>query len=277
MRLVFTLLFAGLLALAANGAQYRLDWSVVSCGGGPAVSASFRADGTAGQSAAGFVQGASLLHWVGFWAGEAPAPVVASSPAAAKLLQDGTLVSVAGTIATSATGDFEGLFYIEDPGRSSGIRVAASPSSIPALARGSVLNVIGTMSSTPDGERQLSGPIVVVVSTSVPLTPLGMNNCTLGGASFGTPPAGQAGVTRGIGTNSIGLLVRTWGRVGSAGPGFVQVDDGSGPVTVDTSTLAVPPSTGSYVTVIGIGSLYLSGSERLRLLLPRNDSDIVPM
>ncbi len=67
------------------------------------------------------------------------------------MLSDGTFVSIAGRIATSAYGDFAGFFYIEDSGRASGVRVAVSPSAIAGLERGSVVNVIGISSIYENG------------------------------------------------------------------------------------------------------------------------------
>ena len=253
---------------------YRIDWYSINSGGGTVAGGSYVMNSSVGESTAGLVSNTSYLHWVGFWAGEVPTPTVAATTAAAKLLTDGTLVSVAGKLATSAVDDFAEFFYIEDSNRTGGIRVALPPSDIPELARGSVLNVIGTMSTTADDERQISGSIVIITSTADPLTPLGIHNRSIGGGDFGTPPEGQLGVTAGSGLNNVGLLIRTWGAVVSTGEGYVQVDDGSGPVQVDTSTLASPPALYSYVSVIGVSSLHASSGNREKLLLPRADADV---
>ena len=64
------------------------------------------------------------------------------------------------------------------------------------------------------------------------------------------------------------------GRVTEVGSGYMVIDDSRGPVRVDTSTLASPPAVGSYVTVIGISSLYKTESDHIRLVLPRGDGDV---
>lgn len=271
--ILITLIITALACPVFAQSGYQVSLHSVNCGGGVVAGGSYRLDSSVGQSAAGFVCNASSLHWAGFWAGEVPNPVVALTAAAAKMHPDGTWVSLAGRIATSAAGDFAGFFYIEDPYRTSGIRIAVPPAGIAELARGGVVNVIGTLGTTADDERQIVAPIVIVTSTSQPLGPLGMPNRSLGGGDLGDPVR-QFGVTGGNGLNNIGLLIQTWGRVVAAEAGYVQIDDGSGPVTVDTTGLAVQPHQGSYVSVIGISSLYRSGSDHFRLVLPRNASDV---
>ena len=234
----------------------------------------YKLNSTVGQPAAGFTKSTSFLHWIGFWAGEVPEPEVVPDIGAAKMLPDGTFVSISGKIATTSEADFTGFFYIEEEGRFSGIRVAMPGGPVAGLLRGHVVNVIGTLTTIGD-ERQLSGPIVIIVGTHAPLAPVGMPNRTVGGGDMGSLPLGQYGVTDGVGLNTVGLLIQTWGRVTATGDGYVVVDDGSGtPVRVDTSTLASPPDSNEYVSVIGISSLYKPGADRLRLILPRGGSDV---
>ena len=256
--------------------SYELKSSTISSGGGVSTSASYKLVGTVGQPSAGFSSNANLLHWIGFWAGEVPTPKVVTNIADVKLLADGILISTTGKIVTSGVGDFSNFFYIEDPARISGIRVAAPPSAVVNIARGSVVNVIGTLGTTAFGERQLVGPLVIISSSTAPLAPLGMNNRSIGGGDLGNAHSGQIGVTGGSGVNNVGLLVSTWGRVVEVDSGYVLVDDGGGPVRVDTTTLASQPLKGSYINVIGISSLYVDTytADYLRLILPRNNKDI---
>lgn len=283
LRFRFPAVLLALLFIAACGAlaaDYKIGWYSINSGGGLGSSASYRVNATVGQAAAGFVQSASFLHWIGFWAGGVPTPTVAANLNAAKALPDGTFVSVAGKIATSASGDFANFFYIEEEGRFAGIRVAAPPGPIAGLARGSVVNVLGTLGTTAAGERQLTGPIVAVVSTHAPLKALSMNNRLVGGGDLGTPPLGEYGVTGLHEIHNVGLLIQSWGWVTEVGSGYVMISDGATvggtptPVRVDTTTLASPPGRGRFVYVVGISSLYKPGSDRLRLILPRNDADI---
>lgn len=266
---------AALTTGTANAQGYRIDWYSINSGGGVVSGGGYVMSSTVGQTAAGIVQNASYIHWVGFWHGTAATPIACATTADAKLQPDGTLVSVAGKVATSAIGDFAGFFYVEEPDRSSGIRVALSPGSVAGLARGSVVNVIGTLGTAANGERQLTGPMVVIVSTQTPLTPLGMPNRSLGGSDLGSPPSGQMGVTGGFGLNNIGLLVKTWGRVSYLPGNVLAIDDGSGVVArIDASTLNTLPPNNSFVAVTGVSSLWQSGGVRGRMLMPRATGDV---
>lgn len=283
-RLMILVLMAACATARADG--YKLDWKVVPSGGGSGTSTSYTLSATVGQPAAGFAQGTGQLHWIGFLTGEMTNPVVLPGIHAAKLMPDGTFISLAGRIATSGIGDFVDFFYVEELSRVSGIRVAAPPSAVSGLSRSSVVNVIGTLSTTPNDERQISGPIVIVASTADPLAPLSMANASTGGGD--TP--GQLGVWRwqtareddrwvrkwlpSPDLNNIGVLIQTWGKVTSTGAGFMEIDDGSGPVRVDTTTLASPPGVDNYVIVIGVSSLYKAETDHRRLVLPRGDGDV---
>lgn len=271
-------LYVTLLVLSicsAAQADYHVKWSSINAGGGTTSGSGLRVSMTLGQPAAGFTKSTGLLHWIGFWAGDVPTPTLVPTLTAAKVLPDGTFISVAGKVATSGVGDFPLFFYAEDPAACSGIRIAVPPSVVEGISRGSAVNVIGTLSTTPEGERQIAGPMVLVLYAATPPPPLGMPNRSLGGSDLGMPPLGQYGVTGGAGLNNVGLLVKTWGKVVSAGTGYVDIDDGSGPVRVDTSLLASQPVQESYIAVIGISSIYKPGEDRMRLVLPRGTADIL--
>lgn len=264
------------LTVAVHAQNNKIEWRVISSSGETRQSSVLRLTGTLGQPVVGFSIASGKQEWAGFWAVEAPAStVIVVGTHAAKLAADGTPVSASGTIATAAIGDFAEFFYIEEPNRSSGIRVAIPPSAVTDLIRGSVLDVTGTIGTTKDGERQIANPVVHVSSSITPLAPLGMPNHSLGGGSFGLPPLGQVGPTGGSGLNNIGLLVKTWGTVACLGTD-VFIDNGSGiTVKMDVSTLSSLPPDGSFVIITGISSLYNSGSDYLRLVLPRDSDDII--
>lgn len=264
---------AALLAEPA-AAQYQIKWYSINSGGGIQTGGNFRLSSSIGQSVAGYTSGGNFKQWIGFWVGDSEDALVVNNINNAKLLDDGTLVSIAGKVATTADGDFQEFFYLEEPGRSSGIRVAAPAGTVGALARGSIVNVIGKIGTTPDGERQIEAPAVVIAGSTTPLEPLFMNNKTIGGSTVGVPPLGQHGVSGGIGTNNVGLLIRASGLVTAVNGTILTVDDGSGPVQVDASTLAAPPTVGQYITVIGISSLRQAGPDRNPLVLPRDDLDV---
>ena len=270
----FVSLVALALCAAAFAQGYRIDWYSINSGGGLVTGGGYKLNSSIGQSAAGFVSNTSYLHWIGFWAGDLPEPTVPESIGAAKMLPDGTYVSISGRIATTSASDFNAFFYVEEEDRSSGIRVAVG-APVAGLLRGSVVNVIGTLGTTPEGERCLTSPIVIIAGTHTPLTPLGMPNKSVGGGDWGVPPLGQAGVTGGVGLNNVGLLIQTWGRVTEKGAGYLLITDGSGDaVRVSTAGLSTIPEVGDYISVIGISSLYRPASDRLRYVMPRGSSDI---
>ncbi len=256
-------------------AQYQINWYSTNSGGGTSSGGGYVLSGSIGQSVAGYAENAQMKHWIGFWVGDSGSATVVSKISDLKTLDDGTLVSFAGKIATSADSEYSGFFYVEESDRSSGIRVAAASGAVPALMRGSVVNVIGKLGTTAAGERQIVGPSVIIAGSTTPIAPLFMTNKAVGGGAFGSPPAGQYGVTGGAGTNNVGLLIRTSGRVTGTDGGFLLIDDGSGtPVRVDSSMLAAPPAVNDHVTVIGVSSLHKPASDRLRLVLPRDDADV---
>ena len=261
--------------------SYKIDWNSVNSGGGVMSGGGYGINGTVGQPAAGFTNSTSFLHWIGFWAGEVPTPIVVPTIAAAKLLADRTFISVSGKIATSTEGDFSGFFYLEESNRSNGIRVAFPIGAISGLVRGkSVVTVLGSMAMASAGERQIKACVIVITSTNaLAIGPLGMNNRNLGGGNLGIPPLGQYGVKDGSGLNNVGLLVTTWGRVSYVDDVYMIISDGSNSgVRVSTAQLAIPlPEPNDYISVIGISSLYmLSGSppDRVPQVLPRTDSDV---
>ena len=101
-----------------------------------------------------------------------------------------------------------------------------------------------------------------------------MNNRALGGGNLRIPPLGQYGVKDGFGLNNVGVLVKTWGRVSYVDGVYMIISDGSNSgVRVSTAQLAIPlPEPNDYISVIGIPSLYMSGSppDRVPQVLPRN-------
>ena len=62
-----TIAMALLVLVAAAGAQYRCDWSVVGMGGGEMAGSVYKCGATAGQTAAGLITGAEYWALIGFW------------------------------------------------------------------------------------------------------------------------------------------------------------------------------------------------------------------
>lgn len=176
-----------------------------------------------------------------------------------KQLPDGALTDLVGkTVSAVFTSD--GCIYVQEPDRSSGIRVATT---MTGLAVGDVLNVSGAVStrvlSGRRAERQITGAAVTKVSSGGPCDPVGMTCAAVGGAATDEIP----GVKTGTGLNNMGLLVRTAGEVTYKSGLYIFVDDGSGVenlfgTSVSTTGVmvrcAVTPavSVGDTVSVTGI-------------------------
>ena len=177
----------------------------------------------------------------------------------------------------ACTASFADGSYAEELDKRSGIRLDGVTASA-----GNIIEVIGTLSTTASGERCL---INCFYRTKDPLDigPVAMNNRTIGGGTFGTPPQGQAGVKNGSGTNNIGLLIRTWGKVVDMDPTlpaesktWFKIDDGSGVNVkcVVPSGVTIDPDW-EYVVVTGVSSCEKPASDLYRLVRVRQQSDIV--
>ncbi len=195
----------------------------------------------------------------------------------AKKLGNGSAVDLANDIVTAVTSDG---FYMEEPDRSAGIKVISTqPVNI-----GAVVDVVGTIGTAANFERIINASSVSLKPSSSVL-PLMMVNKAIGGAD--TPEynpitgAGQRGVADGVGTNTIGLLIKTSGKVTWASNGWFYIDDGS--KATDYSIFngvrvlcegIEPPAKDSMVTVTGISSMTLVENEVYRCIIVRSGSDI---
>ncbi len=191
------------------------------------------------------------------------------TPAAAKTQSDNSTVTVAGIVTTSLTdtaGNPLGYCYIEDAGRTGGLRVSGNQ-----LLGESVL-VCGTM-GTVNGERVLNNPtsIANLGAATVP-TSLFLTNKELGG---GNASQGVTGVTSGSGLNNLGLLVTTTGKITGfetvAAGTVLTIDDGFG---VGVKIANINPlstwitSAGTEVRVTGISSFWTGDGGRQAMIIP---------
>ena len=151
-----------------------------------------------------------------------------------KSLDDGKVVVVTDSI---VTGVYDGLFYIEDKDRCTGIKVISNAS----VKVNDVIGVMGTL-GTQNGEKYLGDASVTTASDSSKIAPLGMNNRAVGG------------------TLVTGLLAKTWGKVtGIAEDGsYAYIDDGSGLNDGNAEGF-----TGIRVILAGTSDLGLPGSVKL--------------
>jgi formylglycine-generating enzyme required for sulfatase activity len=185
-------------------------------------------------------------------------PVSIQRISEAKSAQQGSTITMKDKKVTST---FGGFFYVEEPDRSSGIKVL-SDKDVSAGDLASVTGQIGVF----NGERQITATSVASQADPLLLRPLGMQTPWLGEAAFGSQPA----VAAGFGLSNVGLLVRAWGRITQIGAGYLYIDDGAG-LKDGSSTLGVlnqgvrvicDPSgfaSGDYVVVTGASSCYPAG------------------
>lgn len=180
----------------------------------------------------------------------------------------------------AVTGVFSalGFAYIEETNRSSGVRLNTGAVTT-ALVEGQVATFDGVLRLAPDGEPEIYLTAVTPVGYLLnPIQPLSMSTRGIGGGAWGSYiPA----VDGGYGLHSVGLLVRTWGRVLSrdAVGMRMRIDDGSGSPTggllVDTTLYGAPPAVGAHVAVTGDLGVTLSGSTRIPILRVRQVADVV--
>ena len=272
---------------------YRMNRYSLNSGGGPTVDGTHLLNCSVGQSVAGFDSNAKSLAWIGFWAGDVPEPRHVPWIGAAKILPDSPFLSIAGKIATAGTSDFSGFYYVEEPTRSSGIRIVAPPGSLPTVARGDIVDVIGRTSINSDGEVYIQADTVTSAASSLDVEPVGMRNGMLGGEARGL----QQGVVDyalpwwwqceySIETNNIGLLITTWGRVTGKGTGYLYVDDGShlkdGTSTGEAENVGVRVicdpsgySVGDILIVTGISSCFETPAGKIaRHILTRKPEEM---
>jgi len=152
---------------------------------------------------------------------------------------------------------FTDYFYIENADRTFGIRVNKTAH---GRSVGQVVDVIGTPQTLNSGERCIAADSVTATSSTGEILPLGLTNKALGGGANGL----QVGVEGGVGLNTIGLLVRTTGQVGTKGDGWFMIDDGSG---VSVKVYGTVPSGTPYVTVTGASSCEKDGSNNIQRVI----------
>lgn len=185
---------------------------------------------------------------------------VTESVSAAKMVGNGAHIVLSAKTVTATFGD---IFYIEDSGRTCGIRVDRTGH---GLTAGVKADITGTLETNADYERFIIGNTTSQNGAGT-LDPLMLINRALGGGDWHysqSSGAGQKCITNAVGLNNIGLLVSATGRVTYSTTGYFYIDDGSGSrddsayagVKVLGSVPGPGDPIGRYVKVTGISSCF---------------------
>lgn len=182
----------------------------------------------------------------------------------AKALGDLTPVIIDNAIVTAGVSDLGDCCYAQVSVTACGIKLKGR-----ALARGQLVKVYGVMGT--DGDERVLNVTAIEPSDSDNVTPFGMANRSIGGGDQKDSTSGavaQSGVRGGRGPNTVGLLVRTWGRVSSRNTTARTwlVDDGSGcPVkcVAPPDPEFVLPDPNAIVAVTGVCSCERNPSNEL--------------
>jgi len=191
----------------------------------------------------------------------------------AKLRSDGEAVELGGTQGLAVTALFDDGMYVETLDRTCGIKVTGQ-----SALEGDRVHVKGVMATGPNGERQINATEVTRVDSGT-LEPMGlMVRALWGGDTFysAASGAGQKGMKNGAGLNTVGLLVRTTGRVVSADASGFVFGDGSSEhdarVLMPEGAAALQP--GQFVRVVGIVSCEREGADLLPILRVRRATEV---
>lgn len=198
-----------------------------------------------------------------------------------KSFPDGTQIP-AGLEGKVVSGDFYylGYFFIQEPNKASGIRVDQYPYPWWWFSPGDEVAITSGQVTTIDNQR-----VLVVDPQNIdydyvnlgPIGPLGLNNRSVAGGPFNiyTP-----GATDAFGLNNVGLLIKTWGKASDIQPGYFYISDGSDNIGVKVDlnlgyyNISHNVQAGDYAAVTGIATLETINNQQMRVVKPRDSSDI---
>jgi hypothetical protein len=171
----------------------------------------------------------------------------------------------------------EKVGWIEEDDYHSAIKIVADA----PLEDGQRVTIFGKM-ATDGYTRQIVVSCMEINPQSSDIHPLFMTNLATGGSNLNSF---THGVYSGVGLYNVGMLVSTSGLVTATGSGFFYVDDGShvmdgsGNTGVRVSTQGLTNPTSLFVLVRGIinNPIYEPTGDPIRTILPRRQSDIVPL
>jgi len=172
-------------------------------------------------------------------------------------ISGGTPVRVRDAVITSGTNDIAGRMYVEQMDRACATQLLFGTN--PAgYVEGDVVEVSGTV-MTVNGERSIQGATLARTGAHPILRPIGIPQKWIGGGRNGL----KSGITGGVGTNDVSLLVTVYGRVVSTSAyDYFYIDDGSNRddgtgligLKVNSGSLT-KPARDSFVRVTGISSI----------------------
>ena len=173
------------------------------------------------------------------------------------------------------TAVFPGCVYVEEPTRTSGIRVATAET----LSEGDIVDVEGVLGTGPSSdERYIDAYPSYPKPTGAKKTlrPLGLTRSAFVGGDSGF----QNGISGGLGANTVGLLVTVWGSVSqfdtSESHGWFKIGDQREPeIRVEMPAGQQFNTDQAFVTVTGICSVEKVNDQMTRVLKVRRTSDII--
>lgn len=215
--------------------------------------------------------GVKALNGAGVWSdpvisdGVTAARVMATITDAKTLRSDNDAVILHNKVVSANFGSF---FYVcEDKGdnRVMAIRVEGT-----SAIEGDLTDVSGVL-QTINGERVITNPDTLPASGPGVPNPIFMISKYVGGDSLNDK---TLGVTNGVGTNNIGVLITIAGTVRNPTTDSFMVDDGYSLTKVSAQMLSEIPADGKFVKVTGIVSTEEdTNSVVTPLLIPRSDLD----
>jgi hypothetical protein len=246
------------------------------------------------------------LNGVGLWSSVVASDGVKIMPpptiGEAKLLPTDTKILLSDVVVSTPLMTYPNYcFYVQSQDRSAGIMIVTGNSYEP----GTILDLSGNIYAS-NGEPYFSYPTITVKGTTT-ITPLGLNNASIGGSSAGLQEAIWGWIENGSseykllpdsGLNNVGLLVKTTGKVTYIDPAgnFAYIDDGShaddgntlGPNGISIKGIKVllrygdqsyckMSAVGSHVAVVGISGTEKINGKLLSVIRLRSQDDIMPI
>lgn len=185
-------------------------------------------------------------------------------------------VDLRNLVVTSASGQFQGGFYVQTADRTGGLFVQSGQSFQP----GDRLSILQGHLRTVGAERAIQA-----VNITPGLAGQGANPLFMKASLVGGPPTGKytPGIKDALGISNTGLLVKVAGKIiHSGGRVFVndgsQFPDGQTGLEIDVSGLSIPvslPANNQFAVVTGISGIHQHGSGFVPVIRPRAASDIV--